>query len=63
MSMNTENFTFQDMQELVIAVAELFGFPDEDNYQAVINREEDMKHLWLLQIKNSKLNLRNLNTL
>ena len=45
MSMNTENFTFQDMQELVIAVAELFGFPDEDNYQAVINREEDMKHL------------------
>ena len=43
--MNTEKFTFQDMQELVIAVAELFGLPDEDNNQAVINREEDMKHL------------------
>ena len=39
MSMNTEKFTFQDMQELVIAVAELFGLPDEDNNQAVINRD------------------------
>ena len=45
MSMNTEKFTFQDMQELVIAVAELFGLPDEDIYQAIINREEDMKHI------------------
>lgn len=33
------------MQELVIAVAELFGLTDEDIYQAVINREEDMKHI------------------
>ena len=30
------------MQELVIAVAELFGLTDEDIYQAIINREEDM---------------------
>ncbi|MBM6719269.1 IS4 family transposase, partial [Bacteroides gallinaceum] len=33
------------MQELVIAVAELFGLTDEDIYQAIINREEDMKHI------------------
>ena len=33
------------MQELVIAVAELFGLTDEDIYQAIINREEDMKHV------------------
>ena len=33
------------MQELVIAVAELFGLTDEDIYQAIINREEDMNYL------------------
>ena len=33
------------MQELVIAIAELFGLTDEDIYQAIINREEDMKHI------------------
>lgn len=33
------------MQELVIAIAELFGLTDEDIYQAIINREEEMKHI------------------
>ncbi len=50
------------MQELVIAVAELFGLTDEDIYQAIINREEDMKHICdIYRLKNCKLNLRNLN--
>lgn len=33
------------LQELVIAIAELFGLTDEDIYDAMINRTEEMNHL------------------
>ena len=36
---------WEAMQELVIAIAELFGLTDEDIYQVIINREEEMKHI------------------
>ena len=36
---------WEAVQELVIAIAELFGLTDEDIYQAIINREEEMKHI------------------
>ena len=33
------------LQELVIAIADLFGLTDEDIYEAMINRTEEMKHI------------------
>ncbi len=33
------------LQEIVIAIAELFGLTDEDIYEAIINKSEDMNHL------------------
>ena len=51
------------LQELIIAIANLFGLADEDIYDVMINRSEEMNHMRYLQIKTSKLNLRNLNYL
>jgi hypothetical protein len=33
------------LQKIVIAIAELFGLTDEDIYEAIINKSEDMNHL------------------
>ena len=33
------------LQELVIAIANLFGLTDEDIYDAMINRSEEMNHI------------------
>lgn len=33
------------LQELIIVMADLFGLADEDIYDAMINRSEEMKHI------------------
>lgn len=33
------------LQELIIAIADLFGLTDEDIYNAIINRSEEMNHI------------------
>ena len=33
------------LQELIIAIADLFGLADEDIYDAMINRSDEMNHI------------------
>ena len=33
------------LQELIIAIANLFGLADEDIYDVMINRSEEMNHI------------------
>ena len=38
------------LQEMVIAIATLFGLNDEDIYEAIINRSEEMNHIYKLKL-------------
>lgn len=52
------------LQNLVTTIARVFGLLDEEIYDAVINRSEEMAHIVnFYNLKISKLNLRNLNNL
>ena len=36
---------WETLQELIIAIANLFGLADEDIYDVMINRSEEMNHI------------------